>query len=953
MSVHYNVEYFKDGEIRRFLDDFRKNVSQAPDAAAIEDSERVLTRKELDEASDKIAELLAEMGTLVGEPVLILLPRSCYYICALLGVHKAGAALVCLDTGYPPERIETIREDSGSRFVIDSAFVEKALKRPLGAEKISPAVSGGSPAFIIYTSGSTGKPKGILHDRESLERGCRRVIDTAECSAASDMRWCSIIPFTFVAVTLDIIMPLALGWRIYIASDEIRKDIALIRNIINSKKISAIYLPPQLLKNFGALPKSLSLVFTGSEKLTNFAPPEGIKVISLYGLSETFPGVAAFETDRFREIVPIGQTVGCKAIIIGGDGRPAARGAEGEICLAGHFARCYINNPEATAQTFTQNPQADGPEDAELLHTGDNGYIDEEGNIIYVNRRDWMIKINGQRVEPGEVESVISKIPGVTQAVANAFATAADSMMIAVFYTAAADTDEEHIRAAAREKLPSYMMPSLFVRLDKFPLNANGKLDRKSLLLPSEDETLSPDDLPCGEAEERICAAFCKILERKTVGRNSDFFRLGGDSISAIRLTAALEEEGLEIPTAMLRLNATPSALAAALQSAEGDSGLPAVSEPDSDSPFEMTDESKMMARLDKEAEAECPYKPFSMKYEIKGEIDAEKLDAALERLRNENDIFSLKCADDGERYIPCGIGEGDFTIDHEEERGHFLCVTAPHLMYDRFYVEMLLKNLADIYNGKEPEHFDSMRAVSSWFEAAKQSRLFIEAGAYWKKTAEMAKSFKPVTVPDVPDKKWRFISAGAETPAKWLDELCSLYGATRYEILYAAFHKMLAREYGDTVITGTASNLRTLAPLKQAAGCLAYRTFVMTENSRAPFGKLAGEIKESVAKSQLYALTAPRTVIDPECTDYPIYMFNYWSEGAGTKATLFGEAALGECAIVGEEYATIPMVLHISDQKEKISVGALARGGLFSEAALSEICADYIKTLEIIKNSR
>ena len=110
------------------------------------------------------------------------------------------------------------------------------------------------------------------------------------------------------------------------------------------------------------------MVFTGSEKLTNFAPPEGIKVISLYGLSETFPGVAAFETDRFMEIVPIGQTVGCKAIIIGDDGRPAARGAEGEICLAGHFARCYINNPEATAQTFTQNQQAEGSEDAELLH---------------------------------------------------------------------------------------------------------------------------------------------------------------------------------------------------------------------------------------------------------------------------------------------------------------------------------------------------------------------------------------------------------------------------------------------------------------------------------------------------------------------------------------------------------------------------------------------------------
>ena len=946
------VEYFKDGKLTAFIDDFQERVHEAPDAEAITDVERSLTRAEVDEISDKIAGLLRKRGVGPGEAVPVMLPRSSYYVCAMLGVCKARAALICLDVNYPAERIATIKADSGAKLVIDSAFLEAALAAPAADRAPFASVHGDTPAYIIYTSGSTGKPKGILHDRESLERGCRRCIAIGMQTGSAGLRWCSITPFTFIAMSFDVIMPLALGWPLYIAADEMRKDVPLLKKTIVSHKINGIFLPPQLLKNFGSFPKSLSLVFTGSEQLKDFDPPKNVRVISLYGLSETFPGVASFEPDRFTAAVPLGRPIGCRLVIIGDDGALAAQGTEGEICLAGHFATIYINDPEATKKTFTKNPYAEGAEDTELVRTGDNGYIDKDGSLIYVNRRDWMMKVNGQRVEPGEVETVLSKIPGVKQAVAKGFRTGTDSMMIAAFYTAGPEADEEQIRAATKEKLPSYMVPSVFVRLDKFPLNSNGKLDRKSLALPSEDETVSPDEMPRGEAEEKICAAFARILGKKAVGRSLDFFRAGGDSVAAIRLTAALAEAGFDIPTALLRMNAAPAALAEALKSARQDDGLPAMSEPATEGPFEMTDESKMMAELENNAAAECPYQIFSMRFEINGEIDAERLESALERLRTENDIFSLRCSEDGKTYIPCGGREGDFTLRYAAEEGrNYIYMTAPHLMYDRLYLEMLLKNLADIYNDRDPEPLDSMRAVSSWFEAAAKSPLFKEAEAYWKQTAERSLSFCPLLAPDIPDKKWRFVCVSAKTSAERLDVLCAQYGATRYEILYAAFHKMLSEQYGDVVITGTASNLRTLAPLRRASGCLAYRSYVMTERSRASFGELVDEIKTSIYKSQRYALTAPRTVIDQECADFPVYMFNYWSAGAGAQETCFGEAKLGGFSIIGEEYTFVPMVLHIEDNKETISIDALARGGLFNEAALAQISADYIKTLESLKN--
>ena len=951
MTDNFKAEYFKDGKPAAFIDDFRERLREAPEAEAVADGGQSLTRAELDETSDKIAGLLRERGLCAGDAVPVMLPRSVYYVCALLGVYKAGCALICLDVNYPAERIAAIKEDSGAKLVIDSAFMEAALSAPLSDGAPFPSVPGDTPAFIIYTSGSTGKPKGILHDKASLEQGCRRCISLGKQAGAAGLRWCAITPFTFVALSFDVIMPLSLGWPLFIAADEMRKDVSLLKKTITSQKINGIFLPPQLLKNFGSYPKSISLVFTGSEQITDFKPQKDVRVISLYGLSETFPGVAAFEADRPMDVIPLGRQVGCRILIIGDDGKPAGRETEGEICLAGHFASRYINDPEATKKTFTNNPYSEGAEDAELVRTGDNGYIDKDGNLIYVNRRDWMIKVNGQRVEPGEVETALSKIPCVTQVVAKGFKTGTDSMMIAAFYTADAEANEDRIRAAAKEKLPSYMVPSVFVRLDKFPLNANGKLDRKSLELPREDEKILPDEMPRGEAEEKICAAFARILEKRAVGRSLDFFRAGGDSIAAIRLTAELAEDGFDIPTALLRMNATPSALAEALMNARSDDTLPALGEPSSDAPFEMTDESKMMAKLENNAASECQYQIFSMRYEINGRIDAEKLESALERLRAENDIFSLRCSDDGQSYIPCGIGEGDFTLRYAEEDGRsYIYMTAPHLMYDRLYIEMLLKNLADIYNGKNPEPLNSMRAVSSWFEAAAKSPLFKEAEAYWKRTAERAASFRPLLDPDVPDKKWRFLCSSSQTSAGWLDGLCAQYGATRYEVLYAAFHKMLSERYGDIVITGTAANIRTLAPLRRAPGCLAYRSYVITEHSRASFEKLVDEIKTSVYKSQQYALTAPRTVIDPECADFPVYMFNYWSAGAGSQETRFGEAKLGGFAVIGEEYTFVPMVLHIEDNKETISVDALARGGLFNEAALAKINADYLETLESLK---
>lgn len=282
--------------------------------------------------------------------------------------------------------------------------------------------------------------------------------------------------------------------------------------------------------------------------------------MNAYGMTETASLATCFMVDRAYDNTPIGKPVDDLKLYLLNDA--GERCDEGEICLAGHRGRGYLNLPEQTARTFTPNPFSDIDGFDTLIHTGDLGRLLPDGNLVYVNRKDWMIKINGQRVEPGEIEAAVRRLPGIGDAVVKDFIDPSGQTWLAAYYLSDAEHDEEALRAALAGQLPDYMIPSRFVRLERFPVNASGKLDRKALAAPDLKRNGAEYVAPESERQATVAAAFAAVLGAEKVGIDDDFFSLGGDSIKVIMLQKALREAGIDVPARAVFEARTPRKLA-------------------------------------------------------------------------------------------------------------------------------------------------------------------------------------------------------------------------------------------------------------------------------------------------------------------------------------------------------------------------------------------------------
>ena len=279
-------------------------------------------------------------------------------------------------------------------------------------------------------------------------------------------------------------------------------------------------------------------------------------------MTETVGMGVGFLTDRSYDNTPVGRP--CEGIGLYLLNEQGERSDEGEICLSGHLGRGYLNLPEQTAATFTPNPFKDEDGYDTLIRTGDLGRLLPDGNLIYVNRKDWMIKLNGQRVEPGEIEAAIRALDGIADAVVKDFVDPAGQIFLAAYYLSDGERDEEALKRALAETLPDYMVPARFVHLERFPVNANGKLDRKALRAPDLSRSRAAYAAPENDRQAKTAAAFEAVLGAETVGIDDDFFSLGGDSIKVIMLQKALHEAGIDVSSQTVFEARTPRALAAA-----------------------------------------------------------------------------------------------------------------------------------------------------------------------------------------------------------------------------------------------------------------------------------------------------------------------------------------------------------------------------------------------------
>lgn len=542
-----------------FLDEFQSMVSKSPDKTALVDfnGDRVTTYQELDTLSRRVAAKLGQAGNVTGKAVMVCMGRRMEYTAAEIGILMSGAAFVPVLPEYPSERLKFIEEDCQAAAVIDADWMAD-IGAYAPAEPVKAADQ--SRALIIYTSGSTGKPKGIVHSVASLSQGVHR--NRMALDINEDEILGATAPLSFVVFIFEYFGVLSCGACVHMLPEEVRKDVHLMEDYFARHGITCAFISPQMLRFFRKKGNSLKKVMTGSERVSRLVG-DGFTLYNIYGCSESAAVVSTYQISEAMENTPIGKPLGeLKFFLLDEDGREVPEGEEGELCIKGIVADGYLNLEEKTAQTFIRQEDS-----TVLLHTGDMAKRLPDGNYLYVNRKDWMVKINGQRVETGEIELRMTAMPEIENAVVKAFEDENGQNYLCGYYVSKHEFDSGQIRTWLSEWLPGYMVPRFFKQLDSLPKNANGKLDRTVLLPPGMEEYKAAYRAPESGMERHICQGFEEVLHCGTVGLDDDFFMLGGDSINVLKLVQYLEQPVLTPKTVLT--GRTPAKIAALLRAAD------------------------------------------------------------------------------------------------------------------------------------------------------------------------------------------------------------------------------------------------------------------------------------------------------------------------------------------------------------------------------------------------
>jgi amino acid adenylation domain-containing protein len=549
------------------LERFAAQAARRPDHPAVEAHEGTFSYRRFDRVSDVLAARLRENGVGRDARVAVALPRGAREIAALLATLKTGACYVPIDPSHPIERIRGVLEDADPQVLItltDSPLLRTmpATTRPLHLDELPSAdeaaafvrepVGDGSLAYILFTSGTTGRPKGVEIPRAALANFLRSM--EREPGMKSADRLLAITTTTFDIAGLELFLPLWSGATVVIADRETACNPRRLRERLEQGSVSVMQATPatwRLLLDAGWRGDGRLRMLCGGEPMS--APlaerllQAGGELWNVYGPTETTIWSTLEKIEKGRPITigrPIDHT---QVYLLDEQLRPVSRGEVGELCIAGRgLARGYRGRPDLTAARFVPDPH--GPPGSRLHRTGDLGRLLEDGRLECLGRMDHQVKIRGFRIELGEIESVLQRVEGVRDSVVMARAREGEDPMLCAYWVGSAPRDA--LLQAVRARLPAYMVPTAYVNLAEFPLNSNGKVDRKALPPPESGPAIAPPGVgPRNRAEERMASIWSDVLGVASVSVDQDFFALGGTSIHAIEICARIFRSfGVELP---------------------------------------------------------------------------------------------------------------------------------------------------------------------------------------------------------------------------------------------------------------------------------------------------------------------------------------------------------------------------------------------------------------------
>jgi amino acid adenylation domain-containing protein len=571
------------------LEILARQVAARPGSEAVAGAGARLSYAALDTRANRIAHALAIQGCGCGQRVGVCLPRSPDLIAALLGVMKAGAAYVLLDPDYPPARLRRMAQDAGLALVVTAGGARPATDlgvpifdldaqdglladQPVTVPEV--AIASGDLAYVVYTSGSSGDPKGVTVSHANIAATFRGW-EQAYALGPDDVHL-QLASAAFDVFTGDWLRALLSGARLVLCARDVLLEPARLHTLLVEERVTVAEFVPAVirplmahLRNAAGSLAFMRLLIVGSEpwhsseyrELRSLCGP-ATRVINSYGVAEATIDSTWFEGDDAGDgMVPIGWPFPQAAIRILDDGlQPLPPGVPGELVIGGAgVAAGYWRRPQLTAERFIEQ------QGRRLYRTGDRARLLSDGRLQLLGRLDRQVKLRGFRIEPEEVESVLSGLSGVSGCVVGVREVGPGDARLVAWVVAREGIDAGALRAGLSGQLPEYMVPAAFVLLPALPLTPNGKVDRQGLPAPVWGSAAGAGYVaPRDAVEEALCGLFAEVLGGGVrVGIEDDFFALGGHSLLATRLVSRIRDSlAVELPLRALFERATVGALA-------------------------------------------------------------------------------------------------------------------------------------------------------------------------------------------------------------------------------------------------------------------------------------------------------------------------------------------------------------------------------------------------------
>ncbi len=552
---------------------FERQVEKAPNNIAVTFNDKSITYQELNNKANQLAHYLIDQGIRADTIVGICMHRSIDLVIAIIAVFKAGGAYLPLDPDYPLNRLEHMISNSGLTLIITQEHLIK-LTKSMGDQLIidnelfmakyasglseNPVISDLTSqhlAYVIYTSGSTGLPKGVMVEHQALVNRIDWMQNEYQLTEKDVVL--QKTPYSFDVSVWEFTWFFTVGAQLLIAEPDGHKDPRYLIDLIKQNQVTTMHFVPSMFRMILAYKgwsqcDSLRQVFCSGEALPADLPKmhyelNSARIHNLYGPTEAAIDVSYWSVPDEHALanIPIGKPIqNIQLLILNEQMQIQPKGSPGELFIGGvGLARGYLNQPDLTAERFINNPFTAINSDR-LYRTGDVVRYLDNGDIEFIGRVDHQVKLRGLRIELTEIDYQLSRLPQIDASLTMVKQSQVNHHYLISYFTSVVVFDEKtlikQIKSAIQQNLPDYMVPSIYVRLDEFPLTSNGKIDRKAL--PDPEVLAAEYVAPQGQLEKELSVIWSQLLHVNPdkISRNANFFELGGHSLLSVRLISEI-----------------------------------------------------------------------------------------------------------------------------------------------------------------------------------------------------------------------------------------------------------------------------------------------------------------------------------------------------------------------------------------------------------------------------